>query len=446
MIEYQLIFATVAGIALLLFLILRLKIQAFLSLLIASIVVGLLAGMPGMAVVESMKKGMGDTLGFVATIVGLGALFGAVLEHSGGAQSLANGLLKTFGTKRAPTAMGITGFIVAIPVFFDVGFIILVPIIYALQRKTGKSLLTYALPLLVGLGITHGFIPPTPGPVAVADIIGANLGWVILVGIIAGIPTAIVAILFSQRISNKIFLAAPEALSEENTDDANLPNPLLICSIIVLPILLIVLSTVASNLTNANEPPAWLDIINFLGHPFTALIIANLIAWYILGIRRGSTKEVLAEVSLKSLGPAGLIILLTGAGGVLKQILIDTGVGVMMAEALSGMSAVPVVIAFVLATLIRVMQGSATVAMITAAGIMSPILADAALSTPDLALIVVAIASGATMLSHVNDSGFWLINRYLGMTEKDTFRSWTVVSSVIGLTGLTMALLLSFIL
>ena len=287
MIDYSLLLAVVAGIALLLFLILYLKIQAFLSLLISSIAVGLLAGLPASEILDSMRRGMGETLGFVATVVGLGALFGALLEHSGGAQSLAAHLLARAGLKRAPWAMVLTGFVVAIPVFFDVAFIILVPVIYALQKKTGKSLLLFGIPLLAGLAITHSFIPPTPGPVAVADIIGADLGWVIVMGFIAGIPAALISgPLFARYISSKIQVEVPKYIEIPEEKAGTLPAPASIAVIIAVPIFLIVLNTVITGplMEGAKLPLALTETLALIGHPFAALIVANLLAWYFLGI------------------------------------------------------------------------------------------------------------------------------------------------------------------
>lgn len=443
--DIQLIFAVFLGIALLLFLILRLKIQAFLALLISSMVVGLLAGMPTLEIIESMKKGMGGTLGFVATVVGLGAIFGAILEHSGGTKAIAVYLLKKFGEEKAPWAMTLTGFIVAIPVFFDVAFIILVPIIYSLQKRTGKSLLLYAIPLLAGLAATHAFIPPTPGPIAVADIIGADLGWVILFGAICGLPAVIIAgPIFGKYISNKIKVEAPEGHEEPDIDPSQLPSIGLILTIIGFPIFLIVLNTVSQSLAESiNLSLELLSILGFIGHPFTALILANLIAWYLLGIRKGYSKKELYEISTKSLGPAGIIILLTGAGGVFKQILVDTEAGKMMAEGLSSSLASPFIFAFIIAGIVRIIQGSATVAMITAAGMTASLIASIEMGDIQKALLVIAIASGATIVSHVNDSGFWLVNRYLGLTEKQTFQSWTMMTTILGFSGFVMVLILS---
>jgi len=446
MIDYSLITAVLIGIIVLLVLILKFRIQAFIALLIASILVGVIAGMQPSLIISTMQEGMGNTLGFVAVVVGLGAMFGAILEHSGGAEALANYLLRKFGEKNASWALVITGFFVAIPVFFDVAFIILVPLIYSLQRKTKKSLLLYGIPLLAGLAITHSFIPPTPGPVAVADILKADLGWVILFGFLVGIPTAIVTgPIFGKYIANKIHVNAPDLLDTKNTNESY-PAVSLIFTIIGIPIILIVCNTLLNSplLESFNIPSNIKEWLKMIGHPFTALIIANLIAWYLLGIRRKTGKEILLTITTKSMAPAGIIILLTGAGGVFKQMLVNTGTGEMLANYFANQGVSILLFAFIAAVLVRVLQGSATVAMITAAGLTAPLLASD-ITEIDKALIVIAIASGASILSHVNDSGFWLVSKYLGLSEKQTFRSWTVMTTILALIGFTSVSVFSLI-
>lgn len=446
MIDFSLIYAVAIGIGVLLFLILKLRMQAFIALLISSIIVGILSGMNPSDIIKTMQQGMGDTLGFVAMVVGLGAMFGAILEQSGGAEALANYLIHKFGEKRAPWALAIAGFFIAIPVFFDVAFIILVPIIYSLQRRTNKSLLLYGIPLLAGLAITHAFIPPTPGPVAVADILKADLGMVILFGFITGIPAAIISgPLFGNYISKKIFVEAPK-LNEPYNSKHNVPSAGLIIAIIGIPIILIVSNTVLNSaFFNDYSIPdtlkAWLKMI---GHPFVALIIANLVAWYLLGIKKGFTKESLLKISTKSMEPAGIIILLTGAGGVFKQILVNTGTGNMLANYFANQGIPVLVFAFFAAVLVRILQGSSTVAMITAAGLTAPLML-VTTSEVDKALLVIAIASGASILSHVNDSGFWLVSKYLGLTEKQTFKSWTVMTTILSLVGFATVYIYSII-
>jgi len=444
-----LIFIVISAVALLLFMVLKLKISAFVSLLITAVYVGIVSGMPLKDVTTAIQNGMAGTLGFVATVVGLGAIFGQMLESSGGAESLAHHLVKKFGTDRATWAMVITGFIVAIPVFFDVGFIILVPIVYALSRDTKKSLLYYGIPLLAGLAATHSFIPPTPGPVAVADIVNVQLGWVILLGLIVGIPTAVIAgPVWGKYISKKIYLEPPTEFlinKKQAVDTSKLPSFGLIALIIAVPLFLILVNTFTSLAVQKNwiEQSIYTDILEFLGHPFTALIIATLIAIYFLGIKRGFDKKEILDLSTKALGPAGIIILITGAGGVLKQVLVDSGIGKIMAESMANSALPPILLAWILAAVVRITQGSSTVAMITAAGIIAPVLSEFNLSDPQRALVVISIASGATILSHVNDSGFWLVGKYFGMNEKQTLQSWTVMETLIAVCGLVFTMLTS---
>lgn len=441
--EINLIVALIVGILTLLLLILKFRIPAFIALLIATIVIGIGAGQEGFLILETIQKGMGNTLGYVAVIVGLGAMFGSLLELTGSAQAIAQFTLDKFGEKKAPWALMFSGFVIAIPVFFDVAFILLIPVIYALQKRTQKSLLLYALPLLAGLAVTHAFIPPTPGPVAVADILGADLGMVILMGFVVGLPAAIVSgIYFGKFISNKIWIGVPDHYKEAPVDRI-LPSIGLIFSVITLPILLIVLRALIQSGFLLEEASVFGKIFVFIGHPFVALLIANILSWYVLGIRLHYPKETLFKVASKSMEPAGTIILLTGAGGVLKQMLVDTNIGTQIAESFVQSSASIYVIAFVIAVLIRVLQGSSTVAMITAAGLVAPLLGALQLSPMALALLVVSIASGASTFSHVNDSGFWLVSQYLGLDEKQTFKTWTLMTTVLSFTGIIGVLFFS---
>ena len=446
-IEIVLILA--GSISLLLFMILKLKIQAFLALLVTSIFLGLVTGMQMDSIIKSVLDGMGSTLGFVAAVVGIGAIFGQMLDSSGGAESLAHFLIKRFGKEKANYALVITGFFVGIPIFLDVGFIILVPVIYALAKSSKKSLLYFAIPLLAGLAVTHAFVPPTPGPVATAEIIGVELGWVALFGIIIGIPVAIIAgPVFGKFISKRIHLEPPQFFEsqDESKDVKNLPSFWLVISVIAVPLVLILANTVSGVWAKSNgmEELFVVRLLAFLGHPIIALLIATFIAIYAMGVRRGFSADSILQLSTKSLAPAGLIILITGAGGVFKQVLVDSGLGIQLAESMSGSALPPIALAYILALLIRISQGSATVAMITSAGIMAPLLALLDLSDPHKALIVIAIAAGATTASHVNDSGFWLVGKYLGMTEKQTLQSWTVMETIISVLGFSLALLLSF--
>jgi Gnt-I system low-affinity gluconate transporter len=448
--NFYILIIVLSAVTLLLLMVLKLKISAFISLLITSIFVAILAGMPLDAIMNSIQQGMGGTLGFVAIVVGLGAIFGQILESSGGAESLAHFLVKKFGVKRASWAMVLTGFIVAIPVFLDVGLVILVPIIYALSRDTKRSLLYYGIPLLAGLAVTHTFIPPTPGPIAVAEILNAQLGWIILFGFLLGIPIAIIAgPLFGSYISKKINIQPPEDMIVPRPatveDGKELPSFRMIALLIAVPLVLILVNTFTTAAVDSGlfGKSMVTDALIFIGHPFSALIIAALLATYFLGIRRGKSRQEILDLSTKALAPAGIIILITGAGGVLKQVLVDSGIGELMALSIADSAMPPIFLAWLLAAIVRVTQGSATVAMITAAGIMAPVLDFIQPGAPELALIVLAIGSGATMLSHVNDSGFWLVSKYFGMDEKQTLRSWTVMETIISFCGLGFTMLAS---
>lgn len=434
--------AVLGGAAILLFLLLKLRLPAFIALLIASIGTGLLAGMSPTLILSTIQKGMGGTLGFVATVVGLGAIFGGILEQTGSARAIAERLLSIFGESRAPYAMMITGLLVSIPVFFDVGFIILFPLIQALHRKTGKSLIHYALPLLAGLAVTHACIPPTPGPIAVADILGASVGWVILVGTFIGIPMAYCGgILYGRYLGDRMYVAVDPIATDNMVDHLELPSFTSIVIILLTPVLLMVIGSAIGPVSGDSIDNSLYAAFEFAGHPFVALIIANVLAWYLLGRRSGLSVDALTKITTKSLYPAGVIILVTGAGGVYKQTLIDTGAGEMIAASLQSIGLSIVVFAFLAAALIRILQGSATVAMITAGGLVAPLLTAYQLSPVQLATLVIAISSGATLMSHLNDSGFWLVKEYLQLDEKQGFKTWTVASTIIGTVGGLLAII-----
>jgi Gnt-I system low-affinity gluconate transporter len=441
--ELQLIFAIISGIALLLFLIIKLKLNAFLSLLTASIWVGLWGGLSPAVIIQSISKGMGDTLAFVATIVGLGAIFGAILEHSGGAQALAKFLLKKGGETKSRLALLITGFIVSIPVFFDVGIIILFPLVKALANRVKKNVLAFALPLLTGLAVTHSFIPPTPGPVAVADILKVDLGYAIVVGLIIGLPVALICGLWLSK-----YITPDEVTNfedeKEMTEDYDTSLVKLIFLILGLPIGLILVGSLFNTLALEGiiEQSKWVEILAFIGHPFVSLLLATLLALYFLGIKRGLSRQELFDVSNRSLSPAGSIILITGAGGVLKQMMISTGIGEMIATSMQNSSFSIVLLAYLVSALVRIMQGSATVAMLTAAGIVAAVIIDMDLAMIDKTLIMMAIAAGSIILSHVNDSGFWLVNRYLNQSVQQTLKAWTIQSTMISVTSFTLIFLI----
>ncbi|WP_188454734.1 GntP family permease [Virgibacillus oceani] len=446
---FGLVLLAVFGVALLLFLVIRTKLQAFIALLVVSYIIGLLSGMSPEKVLQAVNDGMGGTVAEIAVIIGVGAMFGEILKVSGGAERLAMTLMDKFGEKRVNWALMLTGFIISIPVFLDVAFVILVPILYSLAQKTKKSLLYFAIPLLAGLAVTHSFVPPTPGPIAVASLLDANIGWVILFGLIAGIPAAIIAgPIFGTYISKKIHVEVPKEMLMNMAEEARgkqydkeLPSFKMIASLILLPLFLILLNTFASALFG--EGSGIRTALTFIGNPGVALTITAILTFYLLGTRRGYSKSEIQEIATKSLEPAGIIILITGAGGVFGQVLVETGIGDVIADTMTNLNIPILVFAFLVASAVRIAQGSATVAMVTAASLITPVISTLGLEGPILALLVITIASGATIASHVNDSGFWLVNRFLGMSEKDTLKSWTVMETIIAFVGFGMSLIVS---
>ncbi|MFJ8926816.1 GntP family permease [Streptomyces sp. NPDC102340] len=456
----------VLGIVLLLFLIIKARLQPFVALLTVSIAVGLAAGLSVTELFGTVQKsdvtsviedGMGGTLGHIAIIIGLGTMLGAILEVSGGAEVLASRLIHLFGEKRAPVAMGLTGLIFGIPVFFDVGIFVLAPIVYAAAKRGGKSILLYCLPLLAGLSMTHAFLPPHPGPVAAAGLLHVDLGWVILMGIVCGIPAVLAAWAWAAWIGKKIFVPVPQdmveaadeakaALAEEQRKDGITPRedpvPLgIVFTIIAIPLVLILAATFSSI---AMDPSTARSVIEFFGNPFVALTLALFAAYYLLGLRRGWSRKSLETVSTASLKPVANILLVVGAGGVFGAVLQASGIAQALSDTFSSIGLPIMVLAYLISLVLRVAQGSATVAIVTTAGIVGPLLQAGDYSQPYTALVIMAISAGSIFASHVNDGGFWMVSKYFGISERDTLRSWTVLESVLSIAGFVVALLISF--
>jgi Gnt-I system low-affinity gluconate transporter len=438
--EAQLMGVAIAGIALLLFLIVRIKLPAFVALLVGCLVIGVGAGLPLDDVLDAVATGVGSTLASIAVVIGLGAVFGRMLEVSGGAEALASTLLKRFGRRGAPWALLLVGFVVAIPVFFDVAFIVLISLVYGLTAKTGRPIVYYALPLLAGLAVAHAFIPPTPGPIAVANLLGADLGWVMLFGVVVGLPAAVVAgPIYARFAARRVSAGVPdEQRAAVSAERRALPSASLVVALIGVPLGLIVANTVAVAALPEDDPVR--TALAFVGHPMIALLIAVLLSLWLLGARAGYSRAQLQQIATAALEPAGVIILVTAAGGALKQVLVDAGVGDAFAKGLATTTLSPLLLAFTIAATVRLLQGSATVAMLTAAGLIAALLGGVELAAPMRALLVVAIAAGATIASHVNDSGFWLVNRYLGLSVPQTLATWTVTGTIIALVSLALTL------
>ncbi len=404
----RLVIAAIVGLIILLVLIIKFNIQAMIAILIGALAIGLMAGMPFEQIVTAVNDGIGNTLKGIALLVGLGSMFGAILETSGGAQSIAVTMVKKFGDEKAAWALGITGLVIAMPVFFDAGLIILIPLAFSLAKRTKRSSLFYVIPLLAGLAVGHAFIPPTPGPVLVATMLNVELGWVILVGIFCGTVAMIVAgPIWGAICGRKFNIAIPEHLAnQEDFDESKLPRFSTIVGIILIPLVLIIFDSIAGVIP-AMAPVQ--PILGFLGEPFVALLIATVVAMFILGYKHGYTNKELENVMTKSLEPTGMILLVTASGGVLRYMLQYSGLGDVIGNAVSSAALPMVVVAFVVAALVRISVGSATVAMTMAAGIIAAMPGIAEFSPLYLACITAAVAGGSTVCSHFNDSGFWLV-------------------------------------
>ncbi|MEV5944902.1 gluconate:H+ symporter [Streptomyces sp. NPDC051993] len=457
----------VLGIALLLFLIIKVRLQPFVALLAVSIAVGLGAGLSvtelfgtvqKSAAVSTVESGMGGILGHVAVIIGLGTMLGAILEVSGGAEVLSSRLLNLFGERRAPLAMGLTGLIFGIPVFFDVGIFVLAPIVYAAAKRSGKSILLYSMPLLAGLSMTHAFLPPHPGPVAAAGLFHVSLGWVILMGALVGIPSVLAAWAYAAWIGKRIFVAVPQDMVEA-AEEARAavaaeqeaggvtphegPAPLgAVLAIIGTPLILILAATFSSIALDPSTPRS---VLEFFGNPFVALTIALFLAYYVLGIRRGWSRKSLETVSTASLKPVGNILLVVGAGGVFGAVLKASGIADALARTFNDVGLPVILLAWLISVVLRVAQGSATVAIVTTAGIVVPLVEGAAYSQAHLALVIMAISAGSIFASHVNDGGFWMVAKYFGISERDTLKSWTVLETVLSVAGFVVTALLSLV-
>ncbi|MFE4607863.1 GntP family permease [Streptomyces niveus] len=457
----------VLGIVLLLVLIIKVRLQPFVALLGVSIAVGLAAGLSvtelfgtvqKSAAVSMIESGMGGILGHVAIIIGLGTMLGAILEVSGGAEVLSTRLLNLFGEKRAPLAMGVTGVVFGIPVFFDVGIFVLAPIVYAAAKRSGKSILLYAMPLLAGLSMTHAFLPPHPGPVAAAGLFDVDLGWVILMGVVVGVPAVLAAWVYAAWIGKRLFVDVPQDMveaaaeaksgvaAEQKASGVTPPErPVALGTVLAIigtPLLLILLATFSSI---ALDPSTIRSVVEFFGHPFVALTIALFLAYYLLGIRRGWSRKSLETVSTASLKPVGNILLVVGAGGVFGAVLKGSGIADALADTFNDVGLPIIVLAWLISVVLRVAQGSATVAIVTTAGIVVPLVEGQSMSQPHLALIIMAISAGSIFASHVNDGGFWMVAKYFGISERDTLKSWTVLETVLSVAGFVVAALLSLV-
>lgn len=442
--DLSLILTAAGSIVLLLFLVMKARLHAVVALILVSMIAGLFSGMSPEDIAATIQKGMGGTLGFVAVVVALGAMFGKVMEVTGALDRIAHTLLNKFGTKNANWALTFTGFICALPLFFDVAVVLLIGIAFAVVRRGGGSVVKIGIALLAGIATCQAFLIPAPGPILVASQLHADFGYMIMFGLLASVPAMIFGgPIFGSMIAKHVHVELPAHahLEDGDREGEGTPTFALAMALIGLPLLMIGLKTIAARFIDPSSTMhGWLE---FIGHPFTAIMAACAITFHLLGTKRGISRDRIMEICSSALQPAGIIILVTGAGGVFKQVLVDSGVGAALGNMLAGSGLPIVVLAFILAAAVRVIQGSATVAMLTACGLIIPMLEPLGLNGIQLAAITIAIGGGSIVLSHVNDSGFWLANRYLGLTEKQTLQTWTVMETIIGTTGGIVAVVVS---
>jgi len=422
----------IAGIILLFVLIARFKLNAFISFIIVSLLVGVAEGMDFLTAIKSIQNGIGNTLGYLILILGLGAMLGKLVADSGAAQRITSHLVEKFGKKNIQWAVVLTGFIVGIPMFYTVGFVILVPLVFTIAATTGLNLIYVGLPMLASLSVTHGYLPPHPAPTGIAIMFDANIGKTLLYGIIIAIPAIIVAgPLFSRTIKNVEATPLKEFMNPKILTDEEMPGTLVSILTALLPVILIGLaSIVALVLPEENILRKTTDV---LGDPVIAMLISVLVAIYTLGLARGKKMEEVMDSVASAVSGITMVLLIIAGAGALKEVLIDSGVSEYIGDMLKGSTISPLILAWLIATVIRVCVGSATVAGLTAAGIALPLIANTGVS-PEL--MVLAIGSGSLMLSHVNDGGFWLYKEYFNLSIKDTIRTWTVMETTVGVMGL----------
>ncbi|MEH6907890.1 gluconate permease [Bacillus sp. AFS006103] len=437
------------GIVALLILIMGLKLNTFISLIIVSFGVALALGMKLDEIVTTIEAGLGGTLGHLALIFGLGAMLGKLIADSGGAQRIAMTLVDKFGEKNIQWAVVVSSFIIGIALFFEVGLVLLIPIVFAISRQLKVSILYLGIPMATALSVTHGFLPPHPGPTVIAGEYGANLGEVLLYGIIIAIPTAIIAGPVFTKLAKKLVPASftktgsIASLGEQKTFKLeDTPGFGISVFTAMLPVILMSIATIITLLqkTMGFEDNSVLALIRFIGGASTAMLISLLVAIYTMGLaRKIPIKEVMDSCSTAILH-IGMMLLIIGGGGAFKQVLINGGVGDYVAELFKGTSLSPIILAWVIAAILRIALGSATVAALTTAGLVIPMLGQ---SDVNLALVVLATGAGSLIASHVNDAGFWMFKEYFGLSMKETFATWTLLETIISVCGLGFILILS---
>jgi Gnt-I system high-affinity gluconate transporter len=431
----------VLGICLLLLLILVFKFDSFVSFVIVSLLVAIAEGMSVGEAVISIEKGIGNTMGFIIMILSFGAMLGKMVSESGAAQRITIGLVKTFGKKYIQWALMLTGFIVGISLFYDVAFFVMIPLIFTIAATTRLPLLYVGLPMLASLSVTHGYLPPHPAPTAITAMFNADLGKTMIYGIIVAIPAIIISgPILSKALSKIEAKPLKEFISSKPMNDEELPGFWISFFTALLPVILISFSTIAGFIMN--EGNLIRKVLEFIGNPVIAMLISVLFAVYTLGLARGrKISEIMSSLTHSVVSLTVIMLLIAGAGA-LKQVLVDSGVSKYIGDSLSHSSLSPLFLAWLIATVMRFCVGSATVAGLTTAGIVLPLIT---LPGVKPELMVLAIGSGSLMLGHVNDGGFWLFKEYFNLSIKDTLKSWTIMETSIGVSGLIGVMALSLV-
>jgi len=435
-----------AAVLALIVLIARFKLHPFVALIVVSLGIGAAAGMPLGSVVKAFLDGVGGVLAFIAVVVGLGTMLGKMMAESGGATRIANTLIARFGERRVHWAIMFVAFIVGIPVFFQVGFVLLIPLVFTIARRSGLSLVKIGIPLVAGLSVVHGMVPPHPAAMLAVGAYQADVGRTILYAIIVGLPTAALAgPIYASWVAPRVVLPAENPMAAQLAGETtrDLPGFGITLFTVLLPVILMLGASTADLLLDASSTLR--SGLDFVGSPIISLLVALLFSFWSLGYRQHFTRDQVLKFANDCLGPTAAILLVIGAGGGFNKVLLESGVGKAIADLALGSHASPLLLAWTVAALIRVATGSATVAMTTAAGIVAPI----AVATPGggthAELLVLATGAGSLVLSHVNDSGFWLIKEFFNMTVPQTLKTWTVAETIIGVAGLGFTLLLSLV-
>nr|WP_202449523.1 gluconate:H+ symporter [Streptomyces sp. SID4917] len=442
----QLGMAVLAGIAVIVLLITVAKLHAFLALTIGTLALGAFAGAPLDKVIASFTTGLGSTVAGVGVLIALGAILGKLLADSGGADQIVDTILAKAGGRAMPWAMVLIASVIGLPLFFEVGIVLLIPVVLLVAKRGNYSLMRIGVPALAGLSVMHGLIPPHPGPLVAIDAIGANLGLTLALGVVVAIPTVIIAgPLFSRYAARWVDIPAPDKMVPQRASEEleRRPSFAATVSTVLLPVVLMLGKALVDIVVDDPEHTVQ-RVADVVGSPLIALLAAVIVGLFTLGRAAGFTKDRLASTVEKSLGPIAGVLLIVGAGGGFKQTLIDSGVGQMVLDISEDWSIPALLLAWLIAVAIRLATGSATVATISAAGLVAPLAAD--MSSTHTALLVLAIGAGSLFFSHVNDAGFWLVKEYFGMNVGQTLKTWSVMETIISVVGLGCVLLLSLVL